>query len=340
MCHRVIKMTNYASISTLREIANGLAKLDINGQFRVVGRLREKLVPHIRVHYVSESSLVTMLLSAGMEQQLLAAEQLSLSSKFLILSFSKDLVVYSFVISTANATAYENQVVDILNQHMRDFTRPITIRIGESDYPNMSHAIKVDSNIKRSNNITSDPKADIIVCSDKNNPVSDGSIYISHKKAGGPEAFQQYGGISKKTSPAIHNSVAAQVFMRIVSDLIGEEEKLTAPVMMEFDDVSLANMSIYGPEYHGPYSLQHTQIIAQGLPILTPVFDNTYSLTFTSHMSLSGDLTHFTGGYTPVLGATFRNGRSFEYGEKRYTGARVAVYPKKLMASRTNLIKI
>jgi hypothetical protein len=61
-------------------------------------------------------------------------------------------------------------------------------------------------------------------------------------------------------------------------------------------------------------------------------------LDFSSHMSLSGDLSHFKGGYLPVFGATFRAGRGFTYKNKRYNGARVAIYPYKLMATRGGLL--
>ena len=110
--------------------------------------------------------------------------------------------------------------------------------------------------------------------------------------------------------------------------------------MATFDDKTLANMSIYGPEYGKKFSLQHTQIIGQGRPRFRNVQDGRYyEMEFSSHMSLSGDLKHFTGGYLPVFGATFRAGRGFTFKNKRYNGARVAIYPQKLMATRGGLIQ-
>jgi hypothetical protein len=99
-------------------------------------------------------------------------------------------------------------------------------------------------------------------------------------------------------------------------------------------------MSIYGPEYGHEFSIQHTQIIGQGKVRFDKQLDGKfYIMDFTSHMSLSGDLSHFTGGYLPVFGATFRAGRGFDYKNKRYNGAIVAIYPYKLMATRSGLIK-
>ena len=98
----------------------------------------------------------------------------------------------------------------------------------------------------------------------------------------------------------------------------------------------LANMSIYGPEYGSAFSLQHTQVIGQGKPVFK-VEKSFYVLDFSSHMSLSGDLSHFTGGYEPVFGATFRAGRGFELKNIRYSGARVGIYPRKLIEGRGGL---
>jgi hypothetical protein len=107
---------------------------------------------------------------------------------------------------------------------------------------------------------------------------------------------------------------------------------------MTFNDKTLANMSIYGPEYGSDFSIQHTQLIGQGNPVFKHIKNDIYELSFSSHLSLSGDLSHFTGGYLPVLGATFRAGRGFDYNGKRYNGARVAIYPHKLMATRSQLM--
>ena len=129
--------------------------------------------------------------------------------------------------------------------------------------------------------------ADIILCKDKKNPLASGGIYISHKKEGGPEAFQQYGGLSEQAGAEIYNHKLVQKFLQQVANVLGDSQQLASPVMGTFDDPVLANMSIYGPDYGKPYSLQHTQLIGQG----KPVFKETprgVELSFSSHMSLSG----------------------------------------------------
>ena len=238
-----------------------------------------------------------------------------------------------------NGTQYEDEVVDAINSYIKDAGGVIDIRLkgNTKTYTKISYAIKVDSSIKRSAGVIGDPKADIILCKDKKNPTAADSIYISHKKEGGPEAFQQYGGLSEQAGSAIYNHPLVQNFLGRVASVIGSSSALPNPVMGLFKDADLANMSIYGPGYGKAFSVQHTQLIGQG----KPMFSNKGSyieLSFSSHMSLSGDLSHFVSGYLPVFGATFRAGRGFSYKGKRYDGARVAIYPYKLMATRGNLI--
>lgn len=240
-----------------------------------------------------------------------------------------------------NGTQYEDEVVDAINNYILKSGGKINIKLkGDSKiYTDISYAVKVDSKIKANAGVKGDPKADIILCKDDKNPTAAGSIYISHKKEGGPEAFQQYGGLSEQAGDAIYNHTLVQKFLGEVAKVIGDGEQLPMPVMGEFNDNTLANLSIYGPDYGKEFSLQHTQLIGQGKPVFKAV-DAYSELDFSSHMSLSGDLSHFKGGYLPVFGATFRAGRGFSYKGKRYNGARVAIYPHKLMATRGGLLTV
>lgn len=240
-----------------------------------------------------------------------------------------------------NGTQYEDEVVDAINAYILKAGGKVNMKLkGENKvYKDICFAIKVDSAIKSKAGVKGDPKADIILCKDKKNPTAPGSIYISHKKEGGPEAFQQYGGLSEQAGEHIYNNKLVQKFLGEVARVLGDSDQLPMPVMGEFNDIELANMSIYGPDYGKAFSLQHTQLIGQGKPVFREVGANV-ELSFSSHMSLSGDLSHFKGGYLPVFGATFRAGRGFSYKGKRYNGARVAIYPYKLMATRGGLLTV
>jgi len=240
-----------------------------------------------------------------------------------------------------NGTQYEDEIVDAVNQFIKEAGCPINIKLkgNSTTYKDILYAVKVDTPIKQKAGVKGDPKADIILCKDIKNPTAPGSIYISHKKEGGPEAFQQYGGLSEQAGAEIYNHSLTQKFLQEVGSAIGRKTQLPYPIMATFKDKNLANMSIYGPEYGQAFSLQHTQLIGQGkVAFNKQKSGNLYEMGFTSHMSLSGDLSHFTGGYLPVFGATFRAGRGFDFDGKRYNGARVAIYPYKLMATRSGLV--
>ena len=244
-----------------------------------------------------------------------------------------------------NGTQYESEVVDAINAFIKEAGCPINIKLkGDTVvYKDILYAIKVDAAIKQKSGVTRDPKADIILCKDNKNPTGAGSIYISHKKEGGPEAFHQYSGVSELAGFKIYNHPLTQKFLALIVQAIDQaienNTKLPYPVMGTFTDKNLSNMSIFGPEYGGAFSTQHTQIVGQGkVRFDRQLNGELYTMDFTSHIpSLSGNLSHLTGGYLPVFGAIVRTGRGFIYNGKRYDGVRVAIYPYKYMASRPNL---
>lgn len=242
-----------------------------------------------------------------------------------------------------NGTQYEDEIVNAVNAFIDEAGGVINVLLKGSSkiYSDITRAVKVDTVIKQKAGVRGDPKADIILCKNEKAPLAEGSIYISHKKAGGPEAFQQYGGLSEQAGIEIYNHPLVQKFLKEVAKQIGNSDKLPNPVMGNFSDSDLSNMSIFGPDYSKKFSLQHVHLIGQGLIKFNKKKNgDLYEIDFTDHMSLSGDLSFFTGGYLPVFGATFRAGRGFELDGKRYNGARVAIYPQKLMQTRSGLITL
>ena len=240
-----------------------------------------------------------------------------------------------------NGTQYEALIVEATNNFILKCGGFIDIKINGDNkvYKGITAAVQVDGSIKSKGGVKGDPKADIIMCRDISNPLGQGSIYISHKKEGGPEAFQQYGGISEKAGKEIYNHPLTQKFLKEVALAIGDKDQLPYPIMGTFKNDSLANMSIYGPAYGEKFSLQHVQLIGQGsvkFKKASGSSDNLYIMEF-GHTSVSGNLSSFTGGYLPVFAATFRAGRGFEYKGKRYNGARIGIYPQKLIATRSGL---
>lgn len=167
-------------------------------------------------------------------------------------------------------------------------------------------------------------------------------IFISHKKAGGAEAFQQYGGISAQSGSKIQNHPEVKNFLRKTVNFI-ENNKLTRPVYSAIIDSSLINMSVFGPEFGGHFSIDNVTIIGQGeakIKVL-PNFENRFELSFSSHLVHNGNAKEFMNGdYKAVIGATFRAGRGFDIDGYRYTGARIGIYPAKLIVNRNMALEI
>lgn len=166
-------------------------------------------------------------------------------------------------------------------------------------------------------------------------------IFISHKKSGGPAAYQQYGGVSPKSGTQskptlIYENKEVQDFLKKVTSYI-ENDKLVNPVYSPVKSDKLINQSVFGPSYGGKYGIDNVQCIAQGDPILKPKRNEEacFTLDFSDHVSWNGDTSYFKRGqYEAVFAATYRAGRGFDVGGQRYSGARVAIYPVALVQNR------
>lgn len=183
------------------------------------------------------------------------------------------------------------------------------------------------------------PKADF-ACYDK---AKKNQIFISHKKAGGPAAFQQYSGVTPAAGKVIYEHPEVQDFMRTVTGYI-KGGKLIHAVYRKVKSKNLKNYAIFGPDWKPNkkgFGEEHCQFIGQGDPILKPTKqDATFELTFSEHVGFSGDTKTFSGGLEIVLGATFRAGRGFDIDGHRYSGARIGIMPIALIANRSGAIAV
>jgi hypothetical protein len=233
--------------------------------------------------------------------------------------------------TAGNGTQYEDEVVDLINEVITQVgALDIKLKGSPKVYDGILYAVKVNTKIKQAAGLKSDPKCDIILCKDKKKPLANGSIYISHKKAGGAAAFQQYSGISDASGLEISHNRLVKKFVGLVAENLQETDRLEAPIIGYFKDDKLANMSIFGPNFGQAHSLEHVHCIGQGKAKLTPSADKkTFTLDFSDHISLSGDLRLFTGPYVPVLTATYRDDRSFTHNGTVYKKTRLGIYPLK-----------
>lgn len=183
-----------------------------------------------------------------------------------------------------------------------------------------------------SEHIKGDPKCDIALFNSSGKEVG----FISHKKEGGPEVFQQYGGISIK-SGIDHKEIDS-----FINDLIKYSKenpvKKGFAVYREVKDKRLINLSVYGPDYGKAFGRDNVHCIGQGNPIITKK-GNYFELDFSSKMHINGDVSWaVTGKYKAVFAATFRNGRQIKNkNNESAKNVRGGIYPIALIISRKGL---
>lgn len=241
-----------------------------------------------------------------------------------------------------NSTQYEDAVVDIINAWIQNNGGSIDIRlIGDTKvYRGLRKAIKIDRSLKRVIGARYDPKADIIICRDPDKPFADDTVYLSHKKEGGPNAFQQYSGITNGAGREIYQHDEVKEFFRKLAEKKKNNIDLRMPVMAYVQDHLLSCLAIFGPEFGQAHSAQNVQLIGQGDPVFTPSPDGIHELKFSSHTALSGNVEAFLDGYTPILASTYRADRHIMYEDVFIDRIRVGVYPKAQIMIRRNVLKL
>ena len=235
-----------------------------------------------------------------------------------------------------NVMAAEEAAIRDLDKLIKDLVKqlgPIKICTPSGDFKNCVGVRNITEKV-----LGREAKADFAIYNDKEVD----QIFISHKKAGGPAAYQQYGGVSPKSGSAnnptlIYDDAETKNFLRKVAGYI-VGDKLQNPVYSYVKSTTLINRSVYGPSYGGKYGIDNVNMIAQGNPKLTPKRgeEACFNLTFSDHVSWNGDSDYFSkGGYRAAFAATYRAGRGFDIDGQRYNGARVAIYPVALVSNRS-----
>ncbi len=187
------------------------------------------------------------------------------------------------------------------------------------------------------------PKADFAIINHMKKEI----LWISHKKTGGPKAFQQYGGVTDRAGVKISAHKETQEFLTQTSGFV-ENNKLKTPTYKLVKDNNLIRMSVFGPDADRgskDYGRDNCQVIGQGKALLTAneakginCWDLKWEHTVWNTDEGVATFTDDTSGYRAVFGATYRKDRGFTVLQKTYKGARVGVYPRALMQGRSEVI--
>lgn len=166
---------------------------------------------------------------------------------------------------------------------------------------------------------------------------------ISHKDAGGPKAYQQYGSTTLASGRKIHNNKILQsAFRKFVGkkeEIVNERKRFKVAIPFNTKGKELINLSIYGPEFGGPRSKENVDFIAQGKPTIEEYHGKerrgalkncglVYELKFSDSIEVNGCIDHFErGGYEPYIIARYSSGRSFDVDGVKISDVRVLIAP-------------
>lgn len=183
------------------------------------------------------------------------------------------------------------------------------------------------------------PKSDFAIINGRNNEI----CQISHKDAGGPKAYQQYGSTTLASGQKIHeNKILQSAFRKFVGkkeEIVNERKRFKVAIPFNNAGKELINLSIYGPEYGGPRSKENVDFIAQGKPTLEEYLGKerrtalnhcglVYELKFSDSIEVNGSVDHFKrGGYEPYIIARYSSGRSFDVDGVKTNDVRVLIAP-------------
>ena len=168
------------------------------------------------------------------------------------------------------------------------------------------------------------PKSDFAIFDSKGRAIAE----ISHKKAGGAKAFQQYVSLNGRRRDNINNDPFVQDTLKRFAirqdDISGTsgQPRVRFKKTIPFDrkGQTLMNRAIYGLDYTKGFGKEHVHFIGQGDPHLAEADPKdrpkdcsiAYELSFSDGLSVSGDLSHFkSNGFEPIIFARFSNGRFF-----------------------------
>jgi hypothetical protein len=204
-----------------------------------------------------------------------------------------------------SGTHIEITVLKGLLQQLEN-TGPINVKVGNNIYNNISGGYKVAGN----------HKADLILTNTESNPL----VFISHKNGNSAKDFQQYGGVAKDFSTNPEVISFAEDVKKIIAEK-GQTEMIRGGGFKRLiNNKDLLHKSIYGIDFGKEFGENNVQILCQGKLRFDKVEDNTYELT-SEHNIYPPTIPD--EGYTPVLMATFREGRN-DLGIKN---CRIGIYP-------------
>lgn len=186
----------------------------------------------------------------------------------------------------------------------------ITLKIDGFTFKNVIGCIPVTNG---------EPKADVVLVCKKDDELYP-DCYISYKMGAAAKDFQQYSGLSEKSSAYIFNHKETLKFYTTLSEMAASGVK--GDVYQLIEDKKIIGLSVWGGNYGGTFGVNNCHTVAQGSPTI-----NGTKLTYT-HSVKNGNF-NFETGYQPVFGARYTRNRN-NRGPNGMTAPnfRIGIYPR------------
>ena len=145
-------------------------------------------------------------------------------------------------------------------------------------------------------------------------------VWISHKDGSRPNDFQQWGGISDRSEPAIAKHIETKIFVQDVKDKYNNVMPRATTVARKIEDLRLQMMSVYGNEYGSAFGRQNVTMLIQG-PVKLKKRGRSYKFE-SNHIHFNGEIMH--NGFVPTFMAIYKGVGRRDQGME---GARFSIYP-------------
>lgn len=166
-----------------------------------------------------------------------------------------------------------------------------------------------------------EPKTDFVVLRKSGNALIP-ALYISYKKGTSAKDFQNYSGLSEKTSELIWTHAETKKFFKKLRAMY--ESKVQEEVKQEITDTDIVFHSIFGQDYGKKYGLDNVNIVAQGSVKISQTGRVSYD-----HIMENGKIIPRASGYYPVFGARAATGRgAVTPSGERVEGFRIGIFPR------------
>lgn len=187
-----------------------------------------------------------------------------------------------------------------------------TLRIGKYT---VKHAVGVMAIVGK------EPKTDYVIVSKDGNSLYP-SFFISYKMGTSAKDFQNYSGISDKTSALIWGHAETKRFFKTLGMM--SESGVAEEIKQEINDTKIMKHSMYGQDFGKAFGIDNVNILAQG----TVAIAGNGLVTF-SHMMENGTVPSRSSPYFPVFGARVATGRGAKTPSgTTITGFRIGIFPR------------